>query len=338
MLFRKIYGIDLGTSTIKVYSQSKNKSYIEKNMVAVKDKHKVIAVGNEAYEMFEKAPDSIQVESPMAFGMIANQAATEISLYTLLRHIDWTIRFGAVLYFTVPADITQIEKRAYYTIANGGWLQNNKVFIVEQPIADAIALGVSLESTKGNMIVNIGAQSTEISVIADEKVILSRIVPMGGRQLNEAICSEIRKKYNLYIGTRTARRLKIAMGRMNDTRKDARKVVGIDSLTGLPREEVVYASVVNDGIMNCLNAIGEEIHTFLERTPPQIAYHIAKKGIYLTGGSTRLPGIDKHLAAFCGYSFNLSELYDTCTITGMEKIINQKELQKWARPLKQRKI
>lgn len=328
----------MGTSTIKVFSQSKNKSYIEKNMVAVKDKHKVIAVGNEAYEMFEKAPDSIQVESPMAFGMIANQDAMEIALYSMLKNIDWTIRFGAVLYFTVPADITQIEKRAYYSIANGGWLQNNRVFIVEKPIADAIALGISLDSTKGNMIINIGAQSTEMSLIADDRVILSKIVPMGGRQFNEAICSEVRKQYNLNIGTRTAQRLKLAMGRMNDSKKDARKVVGIDSLTGLPREEVIHASVVNDGIMNCLGAISEEIRTFLERTPPQIAYNIAKEGIYLTGGSTRLPGIATHLASLCGYSFQLSELYDSCTIVGLEKIILEKELQKWTKPLKQRKM
>lgn len=307
-------------------------------MVAVKEKHKVIAVGNEAYEMFEKAPDSIQVESPMAFGTIANRAAMEISLYSILKKIDWTIRFGSILYFTVPADITELEKRAYYSIANGNWLQNNRVFVIEKPIADAVALDIPIDSTKGNMLINIGAQSTEISLIADDKVILSKIVPIGGRQFNDSICSEVRKKYNLHIGTRTARRLKIAMSRMCDAKKEARKVVGIDSLTGLPREEVIYASVINDGIMNCLNAIGEEIRTFLERTPPQIVYNIAKEGIYLTGGSTRLPGIENHLAALCGYSFNLSELYESCTITGIERIINDKELQKWATPLKQRKI
>ncbi len=339
MLFQNTYGVDLGTSTIKIYSQNRNKSFIEKNMVAVRDKERVIAVGNEAYEMFEKAPASIQVASPMAFGMIADLASAEASLYSMLHQIDWKIRFGSILYFAVPADITQIEKRAYYAVANGGRLQNNRVFIVEKPVADAIALGIAPESPKGNMIINIGAQSTEMSILADDRVIISRMVPLGGRQINEAICGEIRRRYHLHIGTRTARRLKVAMGRMTDTDgKEARKVVGIDSLTGLPKEEVVYANVVNDGIMNCLNAIGEEIRKFLERTPPQIAYHIAKTGIHLTGGSTRLPGIEKHLAAVCGYSFNLSGLYDSCTITGLEKIIKSKDLQKWAKPLKQRKI
>lgn len=338
MLFRKIYGIDLGSSTIKVFSQSKNKSYIEKNMVAVKDKHKVIAVGNEAYEMFEKAPDSIQVESPMAFGMIANPAAMEVSLYSMLKNIDWTIRFGAVLYFTVPADITQIEKRAYYTIANGGFLQNNCVFVVEKPIADAIALDLPPESVRGNMIINVGAQSTEMSVIAGDRVILSKNIPIGGRQFDESICSIVRKKCNLCIGTRTASRLKVAMGNMRENGRTARKVVGIDSLTGLPREEIVYSSVVNEGIAHCLDSIGEEIHRFLERTPPQIACNIAKEGIYLTGGSTRLTGMDSYLAEICGYGFNLSGLYDSCTITGLEKIIRNKDLEKWTKPLKQRKI
>ena len=102
------------------------------------------------------------------------------------------------------------------------------------------------------MIVNIGAQSTEFSIITDGKIIISRKIPIGGRQMNESICSEIRKHYNLQIGTRTAKRLKVVMGRLNDQKKEARKVVGIDSISGLPREEVISAYVVNEGIANCV--------------------------------------------------------------------------------------
>ena len=101
--------------------------------------------------------------------------------------------------------------------------------------------------------------------------------------MNESICSEIRKRYNLQIGTRTAKRLKMVMGRLSDQKKGIRKVVGIDSISGLPREEVISSYVVNDGIMNCLNEIAAEMKTFLERIPPQISYHIAKQGIYITG-------------------------------------------------------
>ena len=337
MLFRNNYGVDLGSSTVKVYSVLRNKTYIEKNMVAYR-KRKILAMGNEAYEMFEKAPADITVNSPMAFGMIANLELQEIVLYSMMRKIDHTTGLGADMYFTVPLDMTPVEKRAYYHLVNGHWLRKNRVFMVESPIADAIAMNVDLDKKEGSMIVNIGAQSTEFSIITDGKIIISRKIPIGGRQMNESICSEIRKKYNLQIGTRTAKRLKLVMGRLNDQKKEARKVVGIDSVSGLPREEVVSASVVNEGIINCVNQIASEMKTFLERTPPQIAYHIAQEGIYLTGGSTRLPYLDNYLAGYTGFAFNLSDLYETSAVRGLEKIIRDRDLRKWAQPVKQKKL
>ena len=130
----------------------------------------------------------------------------------------------------------------------------------------------------------------------------------------------------------------MVMGRLSDQKKGVRKVVGIDCISGLPREEVISSYVVNDGIMNCLNEIAAEMKTFLERIPPQISYRIAKQGIYITGGSTRLPYIDKYLASYTGFTFNLSELYETSAVTGLEKIIRDKDLRKWAVPITQRKL
>ncbi|MCI6004686.1 MAG: rod shape-determining protein [Blautia sp.] len=337
MLFRNTYGIDLGNSTIKVYSALRNKTFLEKNMIASKGRT-IIAVGNEAYEMFEKSPADISVSSPMAFGMIANLELQEIALYCMMKKIDRIIRFGSDIYFSVPLDMTAVEKRAYYHVANGHWLRKNRVFMVEAPIADAIAMGVDPDKNTGSMIVNIGAQSTHFSIIADGRIIISRKIPIGGRQMNEAICAEVRRRYSLQIGTRTGKRLKLVMGRLNDQRKDARKVVGIDSISGLPREEVISSYVVNAGIMNCVNDIAAEMKTFLERIPPQISYQIAREGIYLTGGSTRLPYIDNYLASYTGFTFNLSDLYETSAVCGLEKIIRDRELKKWAQSIKQRKL
>lgn len=188
------------------------------------------------------------------------------------------------------------------------------------------------------MIVNIGAQSTELSVIAGGKVIISKSLQLGGMKMDEGIISEIRKNYNLHLGRRTAHRLKTAVGRLNTQSKEARKVVGIDSVSGLPREETVSSVVVNEGISSCVDEIAKEIKTFLERTPPQIAYQIAQEGIYLTGGSTRLPFIESYLGNDTGYSFKLSGLYEQCTIQGLEKIIQDSGLQQWASPIRQRKL
>ena len=159
MLLRKTYGIDLGSSSIKVYSFFKNKSYMEKNMIASKGR-RIIAVGNEAYDMFEKAPANIVVNSPMAFGMIANLELQEIALYSMMKKIDHFLGIGSDMFFSVPLDMTAVEKRAYYHVANGHWLRQNRVYMVEAPIADAIAMGVDLNRNAGSMIVNIGAQST----------------------------------------------------------------------------------------------------------------------------------------------------------------------------------
>ena len=335
MLFEKTYGIDLGSSSVKVYSLFK--SYMEKNMIASRG-HKIIAVGNEAYEMFEKSPAEVAVCSPMSFGMIANLELQEIVLYSMIRRIDHILGVGSVMFFTVPLDMTAVEKRAYFNVANGYWLRKNRVYMVESPIADALALGVDLDDPTGNMVVNMGAQSTEMSIITGGRIIISKKIPIGGRQMNESICTEIRKRYNLQLGTRTAKRLKMVMGRLSDQRKGVRKVVGIDCISGLPREEVISSYVVNDGIMNCVNEIASEMKTFLERIPPQISYHIAKQGIYITGGSTRLPYLDKYLASYTGFTFNMSDLYEKSAVSGLEKIIKNKELRKWAMPVKQRKL
>ncbi|MCI7739690.1 MAG: rod shape-determining protein [Lachnospiraceae bacterium] len=339
MELRKKYGIDTGTSTVKIYSHSKDKIYVEKNMIAVReDDRKVVAVGDEAYEMFEKAPSNIHVDSPMAFGMIADIPRMEFVLYTLLNKIEKRYFFGNMIYFAIPMDLSLLEKRAYDTIVNSRRMNKNKIMIVEKPIADAIALGISPETTKGSMIVNIGAQSTEISILADSRVIISKIIPIGGKQMNLAICEEIRHVCQLQIGTRTARRLKVVMGNMSASTEEARKVYGIDSLSGLPREEVISSKIIYAALLKCMTQIGNEVKLFLERTPPQISYEILKEGIHLTGGSTRLPNIHVFLAEYTGYGVSLSELYEQSTVTGLKKIINDKQLQKWAVPMKQRKL
>ncbi len=338
MLFRKVYGVDLGTSTIKVYSYQKDKIYQERNMVAVKDRKRVLAVGDAAYEMFEKAPDEIEVASPMACGMIADIERAEVSLYSLIKKIQPYQWFGSIMYFAVPADLTQIEKRAYDSLANGGWLQNNKVRIVEKPIADAIAMDIPIRKTKGSMVVNIGAQSTEISVIADGKVIISKVLKLGGRQIDIEICNEVGRADRLMIGTRTASRLKTSVGELYGEKEQLRKVIGIDTISGLPREAVVSSETVNAAIARPAATIGSEIKTFLERTPPQIAYSILKEGIYLAGGSTRIKNIDKFLADYTGYGVCLSDMHEVCTIRGIERMIKDKYLQEWAVPVKQRKM
>lgn len=337
MLLHNTYGVDLGTSTVKIYNQSRNAITKEKNMIAIKDRKTVLAVGNEAYEMFEKTPENISVDCPMAFGRIADVGKLEAVLHTLLQRSGRSFGWHPAVYFAVPTDMTEIEKRAYYTMTHKGRLKKCRVFLVDKPIADAIALGVPLNKTKGSLLVNIGAQSTEISVIADARVIISKIVPLGGRQFNEAICENIRKKNNFIVGTKTAKRLKLALNDILEPRKEGRKVFGMDTVSGLPRECVVSTDTVREAVEQCISGICDEIQQFLERTPPQIHRSILKEGIYLTGGSTRIPNIEKYLSHRLDCPVTLSQHYELCTICGLQELITHKALHRWAYSVKKRK-
>ena len=322
---------------VKIYAHNRNKKFQEKNMIAAKGRS-IIAVGDEAYEMYEKTPLDISVKSPMAFGIISDLEMQEIVLYSLLGKEDPLFRYGADMFFSVPLDMSAIERRAYYYVANGHWLRQNRVYMVESPYADALGLGLDPDSNKGNMIVNLGAQSADLSILNEGKIIMSRKILIGGQQMDDAVCTEVRKRCHLRIGGRTGKQLKLVLGRLSDQKKDARKVVGIDSVSGLPREEVISSYVVNAGIMNCVNALASEMKTFLERVPPQISYQIAREGIHLTGGCARLPFIEKYLASYTGFTFNTPTLYEDSALVGLEKIIKEKPLMKWAKPITQRKL
>lgn len=329
MPFHKTFGVDLGTSMVKIYSDHQDTILAEKNMIAIRNGNQILAVGNEAYEIFEKNPSNVSVITPMAYGKIADINHTEMVLHELLVKAGAGSAFGNTLYLAVPADLSEIEKRAYYTIGNSK--RKNKIYMVDKTIADAVALGLPINKTKGSMIVNIGAQSCEISVIEQGRVIISKIVEVGGKQLNEAILNMVRRRHNLNIGNRTARRLKFSLAYLKEDKREARKIVGVDSLTGLPQEGVVPSSEVYEAIREPLIDICEEIRFFLERTPPQIHKNIEEEGIFLTGGTTKIPDIDWFISRQTGQRVRLSSFYDLCTVYGLKEIMGNKTLWKWVK-------
>ena len=166
------------------------------------------------------------------------------------------------------------------------------------------------------MIVNIGAATTEISVIADTRVIISKVIPVGGDRLTQDILTTIRRKLNFSISERTAGRLKVSLANLEKDTKDARKIIGIDCVSGL--------------ITPAICEIITEIRAFLERIPPQIHKVILSEGIYLTGGSTHLPYIDRVLSRQIGCPILLSHYYELCTIYGLKEIITHDALHHWA--------
>ena len=330
MFNKHVYGIDLGSNTIKIFSQKNNKIMKERNMIAIRQDNDVIAVGDKAYEMFEKNPQNIEVASPMSDGMIANINQLDIVLQSLLAKARRRLIGRPTIYFAVPMDMTEIEKRAYYSIARHGRFKRSRILLVERPIADALALGIPITKTKGSMLVNIGAQSTEISVIADNRVIISKLVPMGGDHFSQNIINNIRRKNNFQISMRTATRLKAVLADLKPEIKTASKIFGTNCVSGLPRSCVVTSAIVNEAIYASVLEISEVIRAFLERTPPQIHKIILQEGIYLTGGSTKIKNIDKILSEQLNCPIILSKYYDLCTIYGLKEIATHDALHHWA--------
>lgn len=333
MHFYNSFGVDLGTSTLKIYNQKNDTITKEKNRIAVRNGEEVLAIGNEAYEMYEKTPQNIRVSTPMVNGRISDVFYLEAVLHTLLSRSSTSVIYRPSLYFAVSTDLTQIERRAYYAVAHRGKLRKCRIYLVDKPIADAIALGIPLSRTKGSMLVNMGSQCTEVSVVADARVIISKQIPIGGGQFSESIRSNIRRKNNLQVGMRTARRLKLSLCDMMPEKKEGRKIMGMDCTSGIPRDGIVTSTTVNSAVKEKTDQICEEIRTVLERTPPQIRANIAREGIYLTGGSTRIPNMDRYLSQSLECSVQLSLYYDLCTICGLKELINHSGLHRFAYPV-----
>ncbi len=315
----------------------KNRLLSEHDMIAIMNRSQVIAVGNDAFEMYEKNPPNIRVDRPMVNGRIADVAEVEMLLRLLLRKTDRRSLAHPLIFFSTPVNMSEIEKRAYYAISDAGNPRNPRVFLVDRPICDAISLGIDIERTKGSMILDIGAQSTEVSVIAGGQVIVSDTLAIGGQQLNDAIYNEIRRSRNLLIGKRTARRLKSSLATFLQTGSEERLVTGVDTLTGLPRQETIPGTLVQSAVTDEMKKGAEAMRTFLERTPPQISGNVFNEGIYLTGGTSRIPGIERYLCRVIGCRINLGKDYEFSTVKGLEEVMLHKELRKWASSVKDRK-
>ena len=336
MLFERKIAVDLGSGFIRIYSMSGGRLTSAHNLIAYRD-HTIIAVGDDAYAMKEKNPADVSIVSPVKNGMIADIELQEIILYRMLSPGLENL-ITSTFCFSVPSDMSTMQKRAYYRAVNGHWMRRNRVLMVEAPIADALAMGLDPQDPHGRMLVNAGDQTTRLSVLGEGRIIISREIPIGGLKINEAIIQEIRRRYNLQIGLKTAEKLKLDMGRLSDQSKETRTVVGLDSISGLPRREAISSYVVNAGIMNCMNELAAQMKSFLERIPPQVSYQISREGIYLAGGCARIPHMDQYLASYTGYTFNLSELYETSTVTGLSLILRDGNTRKWAEPVTQRKL
>ena len=323
-----VYGIDLRTSNFKIFCKSNGKIMKEKNTIAVINKNEIYAYGDAAYAMYEKAPDSINVVFPVVEGVIADYNFLQRMIFDFLESKMKAKSKNAEFIVAVPTDITDVEKRAFYELFYKSKSRPKNVLLCEKPIADAVGLGIDVNEPTGVMIVDMGADTTEISVISLGGLVLSDLLHFGGNRIDESIISYIRKEYNLVIGQKTAKALKETIGSGLPGREESMTVVGRDVVSGLPIEMEIPAEVVYEAMKINLANICNSIKMILEKTPPELARDIIHSGIYITGGGSLLHDIDKLFEQITNIKVNTTEVPEESAARGLVKIVSDSKFKR----------
>lgn len=321
---RNIIGLDIGTSNIKIYSRDQDTILNEKNIIAIANKKDVYAFGDEAFEMHEKAPDNINVSFPVKYGVIADFDNMQVLFTEFIRKIEHVVKKipPADYYVAVPTGITEVEKRAFLELADDPSIHAKRIMVINKPVADALGAGVEVMDAKGIMVVNIGADTTEISVLSLGGIVLSKAVKFGGNKLDEQIISAVRKKYNLVIGAKTAEYIKYELGSAIREEEHSVDVFGRHIVTGLPTKCSISSDVVYGCMIDFIRQIIDAIKTILERTPPELSADIIDTGIYLTGGSSAIRSLSQLINSETELHVNISENPSECVVRGIKKIID----------------
>lgn len=313
-LFSRELGIDLGTMYTRVVSG--NQVLIEEPTVVaiVVDEQKLVAWGQEAFDMFGRVPDSMEVTRPMLNGVIADYEVTEHMLRYLIRKISNRL-FPPRIMITVPYGVTSVESRAVHEAAlNAG---SRDVSLIPQPLAAALGIDLPISTPSGNMILCLGGGATQAAVLAMYGVVTAETMRSGGMALDEAIVNYVRKKYGVIIGQLTAEQVKIRIGAAVPQEEDLSiEIQGQDQVTGLPRPVTLTTGEVVEALQDPLGNVIETARRVLEKTPPELVSDIIDRGVAITGGGARLRGIDKLLTKELGVPAYLVDNPTTCTAEG----------------------
>lgn len=321
---RNIYGLDLGTYEIKVFNKKSGLIWKEKSVIAVKDKKFIFAIGDEAFTMYEKAPDNIQVVFPMQNGVIAHFDYMQHLLECLLNKRQQFAR-GDEYVIAVPTDVTEVEKRAFYDLVYHSTARAKSVRIVERGIADAVGLGLDIWNSNGIFIVNMGGGTTELSVLSCGGMVMNRLLKLGGEHFDQAIVNSVRHNQDFLIGRITAESLRKRFGIFSESDDASLSVSGRSLITGTPQYREIPISLVRAAMKEPLSECVSSIKSMIGRTPPLVRKDIEQNGLYLTGGVANLKGIPTYLQESTGLRVTTVSNPELCAVSGLQRIIQNKE-------------
>ena len=313
--------IDLGTANTLIYARGQGIVLNEPSIVALNKSGETVAIGHEARMMHEKTHSNLRTIRPMQDGVIADFEIAETMIRGMIRKVKmkWYSTTRQVV-VCVPSGITEVERRAVRDSAEHAGAKD--VYLVDEPMAAAIGIGLNVNEPVGNMIVDIGGGTTEIAVIALSGIVYAESVRLGGDELNEDIINYFRRTHNLLIGERTAEKVKFEIASASKLEKELKLTIkGRDLVVGVPRILEVDSSEIRLAIQESINTIIAAISKALEQTPPELSADLLDRGIILTGGGALLKNLDKRIKEATELPVHIAEDPLTAVVRGTGRIL-----------------
>ena len=319
--------VDLGTANTLVLVRGEGVVLNEPSVAAVDTATgQVKSIGLEAKRMLGRTPDGIQAVRPLKDGVIANFDVAEKMLRHFLRAViaRHFLRVKPKVIVSVPSGITEVERRAVRDSARSAGVK--EIYMVAEPMAAAIGVGLPVETPVGSMVIDIGGGTTEIAVIALSGIVADTSIRIGGDEMDQAIVQFMRKTYSLLIGEPTAEIIKMQIGSAVPMDPElTMPVKGRDLVSGLPKTVTVHSDEIREAIAEPVQAIVNAVRRALEITPPELASDILDSGIVLTGGGALIRGLDLLLAHETGLAVRVAEDPLTCVVRGTGRILDEPE-------------
>lgn len=297
VMFAKDIGIDLGTANVLIHIKGKGIVLNEPSVVAMDKKtNKVLAVGEEAWQMVGRTPANIVAIRPLKDGVIANFEVTEAMLSHFLTKLNAKGFFSKPrILICCPTNITSVEQKAIREAAqkSGG----KKIFLEEEPKVSAIGAGMDIFQPTGNMVIDIGGGTTDVAVLSMGDIVTSESTNIAGDVFTNDITQYVKNYYKLFIGERTAEQIKFNVATVfPGTRSEEMEITGRDMVTGLPKTITVKSDEISHSLKESVAIIVQAAKNVLEKTPPELSADIIDRGVFLTGGGALIHGLDQLLA------------------------------------------
>lgn len=312
--------IDLGTANTLVYIKGRGVLINEPSIVA-KSVHddKIIAVGYEAKAMVGRTHREIETIRPLRDGVIADFNMTDGLLQGFINKINMNRLARPRMVICVPSGVTEVERRA---VRDSGERANaREVYLIEEPVAAAIGIGLDISKPIGNIIIDIGGGTTEIAVIALDGVVTKEAIRVAGDEMDEAIIHWFRNEHKLDIGSSTAENIKKSVGSAMRVQSEMIGVKGRDLVSGIPKTIEVSSDEIRQALKDPINAIVEAVKRALEQTPPELSADILDRGIIMTGGGSMLKGIDQLIRERTSVPVNVAEEPLLSVVRGTGKVL-----------------